>query len=116
LGNAEKELKSVSPQEAGLLFRELEKASHKETDWHSQPKQVKGLFRITKVFPEFEIPLLDLLLSIPPENFGSWVVSENSKLITPDGKGKFGQLLDKLIQNGQTSVKRLAQQITDRGI
>jgi hypothetical protein len=114
LNNAEKELKSISPQEAGLLFKELEKKSHKETDWHNQPKQIKGLFRIIKIFPECEIPLLDLLLSMPPENFGSWVVSENPKLITPEGKDKFGLLLEKLIQNGQTIVKRLAKQTKDR--
>jgi predicted KAP-like P-loop ATPase len=116
LTKAEKELKSISPQEAGLLFKELEKTAQKEPDWHNQPKWVKGLFRIVKAFPEFEIPLMDLFLSMSPEKFGAWVISENSKLVTPDGKDKFGQLLDRLIQNGQTIVKRLAQQTKDRGI
>jgi predicted KAP-like P-loop ATPase len=116
LTKAEKELKSISPQEAGLLFKELEKTAQKEPDWHNQPKWVKGLFRIVKAFPEFEIPLMDLFLSMSPEKFGAWVISENSKLVPPDGKDKFGQLLDRLIQNGQTIVKRLAQQTKDRGI
>ena len=112
LNDVEKEMNSISPQEASILFEKLVTPCKSMQDLMKQPNQMKGLFRIIKAFPQFEINLLDFLSFKPATSLGAWVVSECSGLQTLEARTKFNGLLDVWKISGSKALKAIAGQTT----
>ena len=110
LNEAERDINGITPQEATMLFEKLLTACKSLQDLTKQPNQMKGMFRIIKVFPQLEIKLLDFLSSKPATNLGVWVITESAGIQTQDARTKFNMLLDTWKTKGNKTLKALAGQ------
>ncbi len=110
LNEAEKGLISITPQEASVLFEKLLVPCKSLQDLARQPNQMKGLYRVIKVFPQLEIKLMDFLSSKPATSIGVWAISESAGLVTQEARAKFNVLLESWQQDGNRALKALAKQ------
>lgn len=112
LNEAERGLASISPQDANVLFEKLLVPCKSLQDLVRQPNQMKGLYRVIKVFPQLEIKLMDFISTKPATSIGVWAISESTGLTTQEARTKFNALLDTWQQNGNRALKALAKQTT----
>jgi predicted KAP-like P-loop ATPase len=109
LNAAERELKQVGQNEANIIFEKLIENCRKLEKMTSQPNEMKGLYRLIKVFPTLEIKLVDFLITRPATSLGAWAISE-SHFITAEAKERFNELLVALRDQGTGALKTLASQ------
>ena len=110
LNEAEKELNLISIKEATALFDKLIIICKSNQDLNKQPNQMKGIYRIIKIFPQLEIKLMDFLSSKPATNIGPWAVTESMGMQTQEARNKFNSLLDTWKMQGNKILKAMAGQ------
>lgn len=110
LNEFEKDLATITPQDAALLFQKLIALTPSNQNWMTQPNEFKGLYRIVKIFPSLEAKLLDDLASKPASKLGVWVISESAGLKTQEARTRFNELLEVWKQDGSKTLKSLAKQ------
>lgn len=110
LNQMEKELGKLSLQDASVLFDKLIRSCNGLPDLNTQPKQMRGVLRITKIFSQLEVKLMNFLASKPANSIGVWAVAENSNLQNSDAKKKFNELLKDWSVNGSPALRALSNQ------
>ncbi len=115
LQTAEKALSSLSPNDAGLLFSKLEAESRTVSDVKNIPIPIKGLLRIIRTHPEFEVRIIDLVKSYPVSTIGVWAIAQLTGIRTPEGKKAWATLLDTYSkQDENKTIKTFALQTLNK--
>ncbi|WP_025141530.1 P-loop NTPase fold protein [Pedobacter jeongneungensis] len=109
LNAAERELQQIGQQDANLIFDKLIENAKKLERLTSQPNEVKGLYRVIKIFPNLEIKFLDFLATRPATSLGPWAITE-SNFITTAAKERFNELLETWKVQATGALKTLAGQ------
>lgn len=107
---AEKDLQHISQQDANLIFEKLIENCKKMEKMTSQPNEVKGLYRVIKVFPNLEIRFLEFLATRPASSLGPWAVSESS-FVTLPARERYNELLEIWKVQAVGTLQTLASQL-----
>lgn len=89
------EVAAMSSQDAKKVFQYLAERAKQNSDWKTAPKEIEGIYALSKAHPELQRELVSLFENLPISALGSWIATGKRAVIT-DGTAR--ERLDALLK------------------
>lgn len=116
MAGKERDIKALTPEQATIIFNNLEKESQKISDWGRTPAPVEGIFYLVQNTPILEEKLIKLFDSVPSKDVKMWMITNLAGLTTERGKAARKSFFDRILANPESnqSIKKIAKQLSDK--
>jgi hypothetical protein len=115
----ENKVRNLSKVDATQIFEAIRSRIIEAANFDTEPAGTQGLTLITKVHPDLQVNLVDLLDGLPSEKLGVWCLKGwDGVIINATQKQRLDRLIDKWSTSGSTILKAAAlsaQKIRKKG-
>lgn len=103
------ELRSLNLTDAKKVFQYLSEKAKQNSDWKTRPKEIEGIYTLSKSHPELQEDLVSLFEDLPVSTLGSWIATGTKTLFSQtSAKQRFETLLLRWSSQKENSVLKSA--------